>query len=283
MGKRVTAEMVKELREKTGVGMAKCKKALDGADGDIEQAIHILRKTGEASAEKKSTREANESIIGVSETNKMIALIEVSAETDFVIKNERFQKFLKNLCKTAVEQVPTSIDDFLTKSVSTKDAMTVEAYRAEVVQTLGENIQIKRLLVVPKTANCSYGVYSHMGGKIVVATEIEGAEDQEELARDIAMHVAAEAPEYVSHEDIPADVKAKEEAAAKESVKNKPPQMIEKIVQGKMKSYYDQACLLNQKYVKEPTMTVAEVIAKSAEFAKKPLKLVRFVRWQEGE
>lgn len=283
MSENISAQMVMDLRKRTGVGMSKCKEALQEAGGDIEEAIHILRKKGIASAVKKGGRETNEGVIGFAENDHYAFLVEVNAETDFVIQNDRFKEFLKNICEEALAKKPTSVEDFLKQKYSKQPTLTIDEYRAEVVHSLGENIQIKRLLDFKKSNDQSLGIYSHMGGKIVTAVVLKGASDQVALACEVAMHVAAEAPDFLKPEEIPADVKAKEEEIARSQVQNKPPEIMDKIIQGKMKAFYEQSCLIHQKYVKEPSMSVAEFVASEGKKAGKDLSVVEFVRWQIGE
>ncbi|MCB1075704.1 MAG: elongation factor Ts [Simkania sp.] len=275
--------MVMDLRKRTGVGMTKCKEALSEANGDMEEAIHILRKKGMASAVKKGARETNEGVIGVVENDEMAYIIEVNAETDFVIQNDRFKEFLKNICDEALQSKPKSVEEFVSQKYSQNPSLTIDEYRAETVHSLGENIQIKRILDFQKSADSSLGIYSHMGGKIVCAVTIKGSNDQEALARDVAMHVAAEAPDYLKSDDVPADILAKEEEIARSQIKNKPADIMDKIVQGKMKAFYEQACLVNQKFVKDPSQTVADYVAAEGKKVGKTLEVVGFVRWQIGE
>lgn len=283
MSGTISAQMVMDLRKRTGVGMSKCKEALQEAGGDIEEAIHILRKKGMASAVKKGDRETNEGVIGFAENDQSAYLVEVNAETDFVVQNDRFKEFLKNICDEALATQPKSVEDFLKQKYSKQPTLTIDEYRAEIVQTLGENIQIKRVLDFKKSGDRSLGIYSHMGGKIVTAVVIAGAGDQANLAREVAMHVAAEAPDFLKPEDISAEIKAKEEEIVRSQIQNKPPEMMDKIVQGKMKAFYEQSCLINQKYVKEPSMSVADFVASEGKKAGKDLTVVEFVRWQIGE
>ncbi len=275
--------MVMDLRKRTGVGMSKCKEALTEAGGDIEEAIHILRKKGIASAVKKGGRETNEGVIGIAETDSASFLIEVNAETDFVVQNDRFKEFLSNICDEVARTSPKSVDEFLQQKYSKNDALTVDEYRAETVQTLGENIRIKRIKEFKKIGDFSLGIYSHMGGKIVCVVEIKGANDQGTLARDVAMHVAAEAPDFLKPEDVPADVLGKEEEIARSQIQNKPPEIIDKIVKGKLRAFYEQSCLINQKFVKDPSKTVAQYVADEGKKAGKTLEVVDFARWQIGE
>lgn len=278
---QVTAEMVKQLRDRTGVGMGKCKKALDEAGGNIDQAIDLLRKAGMASAVKKESRETNEGMIGFAETDSMIALVEVNAETDFVVQNENFQNFVRTVCDAAVREKPSSLDDFL--NVKLDNGSTVEEFRAEHIQSLGENIRIKRIHILNKDANNSYGLYSHMGGKIVSLVELSGGNSAEAIAKEVAMHVAAEAPEFLSADEIPADVKAREEEIAKEQVKGKPENIIDKIVQGKLNAFYDAVCLPRQKFVKDPSQSVENFVAAQGKNMGADLKIKSFLRWQIGE
>lgn len=279
----VTAQMVMDLRKRTGVGMTKCKDALTEAGGDMEEAIHILRKKGMASAVKKGGRETNEGVVGISENDEMAYLVEVNVETDFVLQNDRFKEFLKNICDDTLKTKPKSAEDFIQQKYSQNPALTIDEYRAEIVHSLGENIQIKRILNFKKSADSSLGIYSHMGGKIVCAVVIKGAGDVDALARDVAMHVAAEAPDFLKSDEITADVLAKEEEIARSQIQNKPPEIMDKIVQGKLKAFYEQSCLLNQKFVKEPSMNVADYVAQEGKKAGKTLEVVEFVRWQIGE
>lgn len=205
-----SAELVKELRDRTGVGMAKCKVALDEAGGNIEKAIENLRKQGLASAVKKEGREAKEGLIAIGESDKAVAFVEVNSETDFVAQNEKFRHFLRDLANEAAELLPKSLEAFLAHKSKLDPSLTIDEYRALMVQSLGENIQIKRIKILPKHADVSIGVYSHMGGKIATAVEMTGGRGNEVLARDIAMHVAAESPEYLKAEDVPEEIKERE-------------------------------------------------------------------------
>jgi elongation factor Ts len=279
---KVTAEMIKELRERTNVAMGKCKEALDQAGGDMEKAIDILRKAGIASAVKKEGRETNEGAIGYAEGPKAIALIEANAETDFVTQNDKFKAFLRDLCIEASETTPTSLDAFVQQPLRKDKNTTVDQYRAQIVQTLGENIRVKRLNIIPKANDVSIGIYSHMGGKIVCLVELTGGPGNEALARDIAMHAAAESPDYLRPEDVPSDVKAREEEVAKGQIKGKPANIIEKIVEGKIKAFYDQVCLLNQKYVKDNDITITQLLEQESKRLGKKLEIRSFLRWKVG-
>ncbi|MEX0961404.1 MAG: translation elongation factor Ts [Simkaniaceae bacterium] len=277
---KVTPALIKELRDRTSVGMGKCKQALEKAEGDIEKAIEILRKEGMASAVKKESRETKEGMISVSENKSCLAIIEVNAETDFVIQNDLFKEYVSLMTEEVLATKPSSVEAFLAQKNKSDGAHTNDELRAQLIQRIGENIQIKRLKLLDKQKNHSYGTYIHAGGRIACIADIEGASDQEALAREIAMHIAAEAPDYLDHASVPAEMKAKEEEIAKSQVPgNKPPEIIEKIVSGKVKSVLDSLCLINQKYVKDPSMTVEKFVASKG----KDFKVASFLRWQIGQ
>lgn len=275
----ITASMIKELRDRTGIGMTKCKEALEEAGGDIEKAISNLRKAGMASAVKKEGRETNEGMIGFAETNDAIALIEVAAETDFVVQNERFQEFVKTMAEEAVATQPASLEEFLAAKNSKDGALTNDEIRATLVQSIGENIQIKRVTAVKKDSSKSYGVYSHLGGKIVVLIEISGSNDQEELARNIGMHAAAAAPEYLDPSAVPAEIIENEKEIARVQMKGKPENIIEKILEGKLNAFFDEICLTKQKYIRDDSQTIEQIVTARGKEVGKPLTLTSFIRW----
>ncbi len=279
---KVTAESIKQLRERTGVSMGKCKEALDQSNGDMEQAIDFLRKSGMASAVKKESREANEGLIGFSDVGQSVAIIEINSETDFVAQNDKFKDFLKDLCDEASRLGIASVEQLLATTYSKDPSITIDQYRAITMQTLGENIKVKRILLLPKSENLSIGLYSHMKGKIVSAVVLEGSSSVEPLAKEIAMHIAAEAPDFLNPEAVPADVKAREEEIARGQIQGKPENMIAKIVEGKIKAFYDQVCLLSQKFIKDNALTITEVIDREAKKISKPLSIKSFIRWKIG-
>lgn len=280
MRTEVTASMVKTLRERTGVGMAKCKEALDEAHGDIEAAIDILRKAGAASAVKKSSRETNEGLIGSKENAQAIALVQVNAETDFVIKNEKFLHFVETLTEDALAQGASSLESFMEEK--TKSGVSHEEMRVELVQTIGENIQVRKVQVLPKKPNSSYGLYRHLGGKIVTYVEIAGSDKMDVLAKDVAMHIAAEAPEYLRQDEIPEDVVARERDIASSQLKGKPAEMVEKILVGKMKAHAIQVCLLDQKFIKDTNVSIEQHVEAEGKKVGAKLEVVKFLRWEVG-
>jgi elongation factor Ts len=283
MSQPITAAMIKELRDRTGVGMGKCKEALEEAHGDIELAIANLRKAGMASAVKKEGRATNEGMIGVAETPSTIAIVEVNAETDFVVKNHLFQQFLENIAQEVAKTNPSTLEAFLQQKYSKDSSMTIDQYRATIIQAIGENIVIRRLLTIAKVPQKSFGVYSHLGGKIVTLVELTGSNKEEAIAKDIAMHVAAASPDFLSPEKVPADVINSEKEIAKVQIKGKPENIVEKIVEGKIKAFYDATCLVCQKYIRDDNLSITDLVNKRAKEAGVPLTVTNFVRWNIGQ
>ncbi|MCH9608612.1 MAG: Elongation factor Ts [Chlamydiales bacterium] len=275
----ITAKMIKSLRERTGVGMAKCKEALVSAKGDIEAAIANLRKAGIASAVKKESREANDGVISIFESDRAIAVVEINTETDFVAKNETFQTFAKEIAEEICSTAPESVEAFLKQTSKKDQEHTIDERRALLVQSLGENIQIKRFELFPKKSDHSLAVYSHGGGKLVTLVEIAGSGTLGNVAKDVAMHVASESPEYLSKEEVPPRVIEHEKEIAKAQVKGKPENIIDKIVEGKLKSYFGQACLLYQPFIKDSKMTIEKFVSSNDQGA----HVTQFLRWRVGE
>lgn len=280
---QITTAMIKELRDRTGIGMGKCKEALEESKGDMELAISNLRKAGMASAVKKEGRVTNEGMIGVAETSKTIAIAEVNAETDFVVKNDRFKEFLENIVKEAAETKPASLEAFVQQKYSKDPSLTIDQYRATVVQAIGENIQIRRLTIIEKAPQKSLGFYTHLGGKIVTLVEISGSEKEEAIAKDIAMHVAAAAPDYLSPEKVPADIVSSEKEIAKSQAKDKPANVVDKIVENKVKAFYDATCLICQKYIRDDSLSITDLINKRSKESGTPLAVTHFLRWSVGQ
>jgi len=278
----ITPQMVKDLRERTGVGMSKCKEALDEAKGDMEKAIEILRKSGMASAVKKEGRETKEGLISYYETKEAIALVEVNCETDFVAQNEKFKSFIDSLAKQVAEQKISNLESLMNKPSISDKTLSVEQYRNLVVQALGENIQVKRILLIEKGKDTSYGIYVHMKGKILSVVEVKGALGEEALAKEVAMHSVASSPDYLNPQMVPQDVIEKEKEIARSQIKNKPENVIEKIVVGKIQSFFDEVCLICQKYVKDPNVSIQQFIDNRGKAVAKNLQVSNFWRWKVG-
>jgi elongation factor Ts len=279
----VTAELVKQLRERTGVGLAKCKSALDESNGDIEKAIEALRKAGVASAVKKEARVTKEGRVEYFETPETLAVIEMNAETDFVVNNERFKNFHRQLVELLAQTKSENTTDFLATHLPKDPAKTVDEARLELISVLGENINLSKVISIKKLPNRSLGIYSHMNGKILVVVELDGCSKEADFAKDIAMHIAAESPDYLSAEEVPEEIRAKEmEIAMSQAPKDRPEEVVNKIVQGKVKAFLDQVCLLNQKFIKDNSITISDLLAKKSKETGKNLHVVKFHRFQAG-
>lgn len=278
----VTPALVKELREKTGVGMAKCKEALDQAGGNMEEAITLLRKAGMVSAAKKEGRSTKEGMVIAYQADDLVAVAEINAETDFVVKNDRFQEFCNNIVREVALNQSSSLEAFLQQPYSKDPQITIDQYRSLLIQTIGENIQIRRIALFPKKNGQSIGIYSHLGGKILTLVVLEG-EGEEPLAKEVAMHVAAAFPQYLSPEEIPQEVIQMEKDIAAEQVKGKPANIVEKILQGKLNAFYDQCCLTRQKYIRDDSVSVSDYVARQGSARGKNVRILQFLRWMAGK
>lgn len=273
----ISASAVKDLREKTGVGMMEAKKALEEAGGDLDKAVDILRKKGLSAAAKKATRIASEGVIASSVQNngKVGTLIEVNSETDFVSKNEEFQAFAKALAEIVATQGPADVAALSQLSIAGEN---IEARRNALVQKIGENLSIRRF-VKYDTAG-SIAVYLH-GSKIGVMVDYTGGDDQ--LGRDIAMHIAAANPQFLSRESVAKDVLDRERAVyegqARES--GKPAAVLGKIVEGKLEKFFSDTCLIEQIFIKDPEgkLKIKDLLKKAGA----GVAVNRFVRLQLGE
>lgn len=279
----ISPSKIKEVRDRTGVGMGKCKEALEAVKGDVEEAIAWLRKQGMAAAVKKQGREAKEGVIVTAEDAHHIALVEVNAETDFVVNNDRFKAFAANMAQEALSEKPASLEAFMAAKNSKEKGLTNDEVRATVVQAIGENIQVRRVLVLAKDQTKSLGVYSHQGGKLITVVEIVGSPNVADLARDIAMHTAAATPDYVSPETVPAEIIEKEKEISRGQLAGKPAAMLDKIIEGKLNAFYDQICLIRQKFIRDDTITIADLVALKGKEQGKTLAVKSFIRWSVGQ
>jgi elongation factor Ts len=253
----ITANMVKELRERSGAGMMECKKALTEVQGDMEAAADWLRKQGLAKADKKASRVAAEGRIVLARDGAKAVLVEVNSETDFVAKDENFLKFADSVAQTALKSGTRDVEALKGSSIN---GSTVEEARQALVAKVGENVQLRRLVAVD--AKSQLGSYVH-GGRIGVLVELEGG--NEELARGIAMHVAAMNPPYVSPDTVPAEIVAKEKEIALAQVKDsgKPPEILEKMISGKLRKTLAEMSLTGQPYVMDTTISVEDALRKA--------------------
>lgn len=272
----VTASMVKELREKTGAGMMDCKKALTETGGDMEKAVDFLREKGMASAAKKADRVAAEGLALVKTEGNKAVIVEVNSETDFVAKNENFQNLVGELADHILTNAPASVEEALGQSF--KDGQTVQDYISSSIAKIGEKISLRRFEIVEKQDGDVFGEYLHMGGRIGVLTVIGNSQDGE-LAKDIAMHVAAIKPTYVSRDEVAAEEVEREREVLKQQALNegKPENIVEKMVEGRLSKFFEQVCLLDQPFVKDGDHKVGKYVqSKGAE-------VKSFIRYEVGE
>ena len=275
----ITASTVKELRDATNVSMMECKRALQESEGDIQKATRLLREKGIAVAAKKSARIAKQGLIVslINDNGKMGSLVEVNCETDFVARNSDFQAFAAELAEKAIHTDNTLAED-------EKDNII-----ARIVK-IGENIVVRRNVRYTVQNSGLVESYIHLGGKVGVLLEIGCEKDEttqkdtfKELAKDLTLHIAACSPKYIIPEDIPADeIKAEREIYAKQ-VENKPPQIIDKIVDGKMHKFYAQVCIMDQEFVKEQKISVKDLLSTKEKELNDKLSIRRFTRYQLGE
>ncbi len=271
----VTAKMVKELRDMTGVGMMDAKRALVEVEGDMEKAVDLLREKGMAKAAKKSDRIAAEGLAAVAVKGNVASIVEINSETDFVSKNEMFQDLVKEVAELIAEHKPADMEAAM-KLETAKG--TIEATMIEATQVIGEKISFRRFEVVEKEDNAAFGGYLHMGGRIAVLTVLEGTTD-DSVAKDVAMHVAAINPRYVNEKEIPAAELEHEKAVLTEQALNegKPAKIVEKMVEGRLSKFKAEIALVDQPFVKDPDMTVEKYVASKGATVKS------FVRFEVGE
>jgi elongation factor Ts len=283
----ITASMVAELRAKTGVGMMDCKKALTEAGGNMDEAVDILRKKGLAAAAKKAGRIAAEGMIVAAGEGNRGVLVEVNAETDFVAKNKNFQQFAAGVAQAILTAAPVGLDA-LKEATFPGTGRSVGDEQTHQVVIIGENINVRRFarFEVPAGVVASY---IHGGGKIGALVELDTANVGDErvvtLARQLAMHVAAANPQYLSREEIPSEVveKEKEIMRVKAQDSGKPEKIIEKIVEGQLNKFYGEVCLLEQAYVIDPDQKVGKVVNALGKEIDGEIQLSRFARFQLGE
>jgi len=256
----ITATEVKTLRERTGAGMMECKKALTETDGNLDEAIALLRKKGAASAEKKSGRIAAEGVVelGIDEAGSLAVLVEVNCETDFVAKDDSFKGFAKAISDAVLRDRPGSVED--AAQLELRSGQTVEAARQELIAKIGENISLRRFELIEGEAGTLAG-YVH-GSRIGVLVQLDASE-KGEVGRDIAMHVAASRPVCIDESGMPADVLQRERDiySAQAAESGKPPEIVQKMVSGRINKYLKENTLVGQAFVKNPDQTVGELLS----------------------
>ena len=269
----ISASLVKELREATGAGMLDCKKALEASNGNIEEAVTWLREKGISKAAKKASRIAAEGLAVAKVNGNKAVLIEVNSETDFVAKNEKFTTLVDTIANAVLASDVTTVEEALKLDVN---GNTVEELIAQETATIGEKLSFRRFEVVTKEDSEVFGTYSHMGGKIVALTVLSS---DEELAKDIAMQVAAMRPLYLDRTQVPAEVLEKEKTILREQAENEglDPSKLDMIVNGRVNKYYEEVCLVDQGFIKENKMKVNKYVES------KNSSIVSFVRYEVGE
>jgi len=271
----VTAALVKELREKTGAGMMDCKKVLTETDGDLEKAAELLREKGITKAAKKSGRVAEGMVEAyISEDEKVGAIVEVNSETDFVAKNEEFRTFVMDVAKQIVKNNPESVEALLAEPAMFEEGKTVNEALIGKIATIGENISIRRFARF-ETTDGLIEKYIHGDGKIAVLVNMTSG--TKELAKDVCMQIAAARPEFIDRDQVPAERVEKEKEILKIQTMNegKPEAIAEKIVLGRINKFYQEICLVDQEFVKDPSKKVSDILKDS--------KVLEFARFETGE
>ncbi|MCI8866980.1 MAG: elongation factor Ts [Anaerotignum sp.] len=290
----ITAAMVKELREMTGVGMMDCKKALTETDGDMEKAVEMLREKGLAASAKKAGRIASEGMVEIhlSEDNKSGAIVEVNSETDFVAKNQVFRDYVAAVAKQASETSAKDMDAFFEEKWAVDPQYTVKEALSQQVAVIGENLNIRRFEKYEKVQAGKLVSYVHGGGRIGVLIELaceKECDELVELGKNVAMQIAALKPQFITEKDVPADFIEKETeiltAQAKNDPKNanKPDNIIAKMIEGRLKKELKEFCLVDQPYVKDGDLTVQKYIDSVAKEIGADIQIVRYVRFETGE
>ena len=270
----VTAALVKELREKTGAGMMDCKKVLTETDGDLEKAAELLREKGITKAAKKSGRVAAEGMVEayISEDEKVGAIVEVNSETDFVAKNEEFRTFVMDVAKQIVKNNPESVEALLAEPAMFEEGKTVNEALIGKIATIGENISIRRFARF-ETTDGLIEKYIHGDGKIAVLVNMTSG--TKELAKDVCMQIAAARPEFIDRDQVPAERVEKEILKIQTMNEGKPEAIAEKIVLGRINKFYQEICLVDQEFVKDPSKKVSDILKDS--------KVLEFARFETGE
>ncbi|SDN28995.1 translation elongation factor Ts [Alkalicoccus daliensis] len=272
----ISASMVKELREKTGAGMMDCKKALSETDGDMEKAIDFLREKGIAKAAKKADRVAAEGLSHIVQEGNRAVLVEINSETDFVSKNEGFINMVDTVAKHILNNSPADVEEALAQDFDGEQD-TLQDFINSQIATIGEKISLRRFAAVELAENEHVGSYIHMGGRIGVLTVLEGADEQ--TAKDVAMHVAAINPKYVSRDAVSKEETDREREVLKQQAMNegKPENIVEKMVEGRLGKFFEEICLNEQAFVKDGDQKVGVYVESKGGSVK------TFYRYEVGE
>lgn len=288
---QITAAMVKELREKTGIGMMECKKALAQTDGDLEKAIDVLRERGLQIADKKASRVAADGLVSTYQENGVTVILEVNSESDFVASNDLFVSFVNGVAKTIVEERPKDVDALLACKYAGDGEGTVNDVLKERIAVIKENIKIRRFEIIEGAVV----TYVHAGGTVAAAVKFDADADTaakdkfKEMGKNVAMQVVSMSPSYLDPDSVPADVLAHEKEVLKAEMDNdpkfanKPDAVKEKILPGKLNKFYDENCLVKQAYIKDDIITVAQYVESVAKSLGANFKVTGFVRYAKGE
>ena len=287
----ITASLVKELRERTGVAMMECKKALTETEGDMDAAIKILRERSGAKAEKKASREANEGVVAakIDESGKTGILVEVNCETDFVAKNENFQAFVSEIADAVLTSGATDLDAAL---ASSKGEGSLEEFVKGKVLEMGENLKVRRFERLTLDGEGAVASYIHLGGKVGVLikvgagkAETTSANSFKDLVKDLTLHIAATSPAGLSREDIPAELVESEKDIFRKQMEGqgKPADILDKIIEGKLGKFYSERCLLEQGFVKDPDTTIKDLLAAKGKELDDTITVCSFIRFGLGE
>lgn len=271
----ISAKLVKELREKTGAGMMDCKKALQETDGDLDQAADYLREKGISKAAKKADRVAAEGLVGIKSLDNAAAMVEVNSETDFVARNESFQNLVDDIASHILKIRPADLDELNASELNGKKVQDVVA---DAVFKIGEKLTLRRFAVAEKGDNDAFGEYLHMGGHIGVLTVVEGSTDTD-AAKDVAMHAAALNPKYVSKDQVSSEELDHEREVLRQQALNegKPEKIVDKMVEGRMRKYLEEICIVDQPFVKDSEQTVEQFLTSRGGALKD------FIRFEVGE
>ena len=287
----ITASLVKELREKTGVAMMECKNALKETEGDIDAAIKILRERGEAKAEKKASRDSNEGIIvaALDESGKSGVLVEINCETDFVAKNENFQAFVGEVAATVLA---SDVTDLEAAKLLPKGDETLGGFIKTKVLEMGENLQFRRFERLTLNGEGGVASYIHLGGKVGVLIEVSSGKAEtastdafKDLVKDLTLHIAATSPAGLKREDIPAELVDSEKNIFRKQMEGagKPAEILEKIIEGKLGKFYSERCLLEQGFVKEPDTPIKNLLEAKSKELSDTITVNNFLRFGLGD
>jgi len=285
----ITASMVKELRDMTACGMMECKKALMETDGNIDAAVDFLRERGLAKAEKKAGRIAAEGIVATyTHTDGSYIMAEINAETDFAAKSDVFKEFVNSVLLQIATNKPADIEALLAEKCINDPSMDMNEYVKQGIAKLGENMAVRRFVIIEKSANALVESYIHAGGKIGVLVELDcsvNSDTVKQAAKNVAMQVAAASPKFLDRSEISAEFIAKEREINRAAAiaEGKPEKIVDKMVDGRIEKYIKEICLVDQAYIIEPDINVTQYLTAVAKEVGAPISIKKFARFEKGE